>query len=156
MPPDRGVVLVTVYKLLRGASALLGAAALAVVVITGHAPQLHDLVEHLSEHWTSGVSSRLSAYVLRALEAHHVWIVTAALALDGAFTSLEGFALYRGYTWGPWLVVGATSLLLPFEAVAWLRRPTLGRALLLALNALVAAYLARRALREQRAAARAL
>ena len=26
---------------------------------------------------------------------------------------LEAFALYRGYTWGPWLVVIATSLLLP-------------------------------------------
>jgi uncharacterized membrane protein (DUF2068 family) len=153
---DRGVVLVTVYKLLRGASALLGAGALVVIVVTGHAPQLHDVVEHMSEHWTSGVSTRLSAFVLRALDARRVWIVTAALALDGGFTSLEGFALYRGYTWGPWLVVGATSLLLPFELWAWLRRPTLGRGLLLVLNALVAAYLARRALREQRAAARAL
>jgi uncharacterized membrane protein (DUF2068 family) len=147
---DRGVALVALYKLVRGGSALLASVVLAVMVLTGRAPGLHDLFEHLSAHWTSGVSSQLARFVLRALEARHVWMVTGALALDGAFTLLESFALYRGYAWGPWLVVGATSLLLPVEAVAWFRRPTFGRALIALLNALVAAYLARRAVREQR------
>ena len=147
---DRGVAVVALYKLVRGASALLASVVLAVIVLTGHASGLRDLVEHLSAHWTSGASSQLARYVLRALDAHHVWIVTGALALDGAFTSLEAFALYRGYTWGPWLVVIATSLLLPVEVVAWLHKPTFGRALIGLLNALVAAYLVRRVIREQR------
>jgi uncharacterized membrane protein (DUF2068 family) len=147
---DRGVALVALYKLVRGASALLAAVGLAAIVVTGHAQGLQDVVEHLSAHWTTGASSRVAHYVMRALDAHHVWMVTGALALDGAFTLLEAFALYRGYTWGPWLVVAATSLLLPVEAVAWFHKPTFGRALIAVLNALVAAYLVRRAAREQR------
>jgi len=142
---SRGVLLVAGYKLIRGTSALLAAAALAVIVLTGRAAALHTLVEHLGEHWTSALSTRLLRYILSALDGRHVWIVSGALLLDGSFTALEGFALYRGYRWGPWLVVGASALLLPFEAVAWARAPSVGRALLFCANALVAVYLARRA-----------
>ena len=151
---DRGVAVVALYKLVRGALALLASVALAVIVLSGRAPGLHDLVEHLSAHWTSGASSLFARYLVRALDARHVWIVIGGLTLDGAFTLLEAFALYRGYTWGPWLVVIATSLLLPVEIVAWFRKRTLGRALIGLLNALVAGYLAWRATREQRHAAR--
>lgn len=156
MPADRGVALVVLYKAVRGGSALLAAVALALIVVSGHARGLHDVVEHLSEHWTTGASSRLAHFVMQALDARHVWMVVGALLLDGAFTSLEGFALYRGYTWGPWLVVVATSLLLPVEIAAWVHKRTVGRALIGLLNALVAAYLARRAVQEQRHSTRAV
>ena len=147
---DPGVRWVARYKLVRAAGALSASIALAMVVLTGDARALSDWIEGLSAHWASGVSSRVAAVVVHALDAHHVWIVTGALALDGALTSLEAFALYRGYVWGPWLVVAATSLLIPFELHALLQKPTLGRALLLAANLFVAVYLARRALREHR------
>jgi hypothetical protein len=37
---------------------------------------------------------------------------------DGLFSLLEGWALFHGRWWGPWLVVIGTSALLPFEVVA--------------------------------------
>jgi uncharacterized membrane protein (DUF2068 family) len=64
--------------------------------------------------------------------------------LDGTVTLLEGILLLWGKAWGEWLVVGGLALLLPVEALGMIRRPSVVRAVVLAVNALVVAYLARR------------
>jgi uncharacterized membrane protein (DUF2068 family) len=62
----------------------------------------------------------------------------------------------RGYLWAPWLVVGATSLLLPVELVEIIRHVTLGRVGLFLANSAIVIYLARGAWRahQQHRAAR--
>jgi uncharacterized membrane protein (DUF2068 family) len=67
-------------------------------------------------------------------------------------TALEAWALRRGRPWGAWLVVGATSALLPFEIYEIWRVPRVSRIGLFALNLLICAYLARGAWRERRRA----
>ena len=67
---------------------------------------------------------------------------------DGAFSLLEGWALFHGHWWGPWLVVIGTSALLPFEVVALVRHLHPVRALLFAGNVTIVWYLARKARRD--------
>jgi len=79
-------------------------------------------------------------------------MLAAALAIDGTLTSIEGCSLWRGWWWGPWLIVVTTAAFIPFEC--WPRpSPRVGAAILLALNVVVALYLARRALRRTAGAA---
>jgi len=74
-----------------------------------------------------------------------------ALLLDGVLTLGEGWALYRRFTWAPWLVVIATGSLLPFEVFELGRRPRAGRLLIFLGNLGVVCYLAVRAARALRA-----
>jgi uncharacterized membrane protein (DUF2068 family) len=161
-PPVRSEVLqpvpavraIIVYKLARASLALLASAVLLVLALTGRAQSLRDIADELREHATSGVSSHLAAFLVTAVAPRHLWIAIVGLALDGAVTLLEGWALRRGYAWGAWLVVVMTAALLPFELAAFIHKPHVGRALLLLGNLLVAGYLAHR-VRQEHAAQRA-
>jgi uncharacterized membrane protein (DUF2068 family) len=64
---------------------------------------------------------------------------------------VESWALLSGRRWGAWLVVGASALLLPFEVVALVEKPALGRVLLLVINALIVGWLLLHAVRKHRA-----
>jgi uncharacterized membrane protein (DUF2068 family) len=72
-----------------------------------------------------------------------------ALLADGVVSLVEGWALYYGHWWGPWLVVCTIGSLMPFEVVALARRLTVVRAALLLLNIAIVWYLARLALAER-------
>lgn len=66
----------------------------------------------------------------------------AALAwVDGVSTFVEGLLLLSGSAWGEWIVIAGLGVLLPFELIAFVRRPRLIRALFLFANAAVVAYL---------------
>lgn len=148
---DWGLTLIIVYKVFRCVAAWLVAILLAAYISTQRIQLLRDLVDKLTAHLTSGVGNELGHWMERALVAQNAWLVVAGLSLDGAFTLLEAVALIGGYNWGPWLVVIGTSAFMPFEALAWLRHPSIGRALLLVLNGLVVVYLARRVIRRRAA-----
>jgi len=139
-PALRAIVL---YKLARGGLSLLAALVIALLVARGGAGSLEALAHALREHWTTGVSGHAAAWLLQVLDVHHAWLAVAALALDGALTTLEGYALRRGQRWGYWLVVLVAAAFVPFELWSWLHTPTLGRALILLANVAVAVYLAR-------------
>jgi uncharacterized membrane protein (DUF2068 family) len=142
---------IILYKLVRGGLALLASLALAVLVLHGGIDSLPHVSMLLREHWTTGVAGHAAKLVLHALDGKRAWLAVIGLALDGTITMIEGMALQRGYRWGAWLVVGMASVLVPFELVHLVRRPTIGRVLLLVANVIVALYLAQRALREHRA-----
>jgi len=63
------------------------------------------------------------------------------LILDGALSLVEAWSLHRRYAWGRWLVVGATSGLLPLELAAMIRHPTRVGAAVILLNAAVVLFL---------------
>jgi len=67
-------------------------------------------------------------------------------------SGIEGLALRAGRWWAPWLVVIATSALLPIEIWELARRPAWGRVGIVGVNLAVVAYLLREAAREHRAA----
>jgi uncharacterized membrane protein (DUF2068 family) len=145
---EPGLVIIIAYKLGKGVLWLVAAATIVVFMRLGLGARLLDLAAHLRHHATAW-SIDLANLVVRAASRRGLWVVVFALTADGATSLVEGWALWHGKWWGPWLVVVATATLLPFEVVAIARNPHVGRLTLLAVNAAIVAYLARKALRER-------
>jgi uncharacterized membrane protein (DUF2068 family) len=102
---------------------------------------------HLVQAW----SIRLADAIVRNTGRHRIYLTIAALIFDSVLTGVEARALKRGLWWGPWLVVGASGSLLPFEIMEWIHHPRITRMLLFVFNLLIVAYLARHAWRSHRA-----
>jgi uncharacterized membrane protein (DUF2068 family) len=145
---ERGVVLIIAYKLGKAALWFVLAAIIAVMTGMGLGADLLGLASHLRHH-TGAWSLELADLVTRAASRRGLWTIVVALVADGLVSVLEGWALWHGHWWGPWLVVVATGSLLPFEVVSFARRPHLVRAMVFLLNVAIVAYLARKAVRER-------
>jgi uncharacterized membrane protein (DUF2068 family) len=140
------VRVIIAYKVLKGSVGLAMALALIVLLLAHATAPLESIGARVHQHFTGAWSVELAKALLSAAEPRHLWLVALALALDGSFTLLEGWALYHAHWWGPWLVVLATSSLLPFEIAALLRKVHVGRVIVFAVNVAIVLYLARRAL----------
>jgi len=139
-PP--GVRLIITYKFVKAVLQVAGAALLFYGAAHGLSAKLGDFAERLREHAVHAWSNLFAAALLRFVHSRHSLVWTAdALLFDAALSSIEGWALTRGYTWGEWLVVGTTAFLIPFEIAALLRHLRVGRAVLLVLNVVIVAYL---------------
>jgi uncharacterized membrane protein (DUF2068 family) len=147
---ERGVVLIIAYKLGKAALWLVLAAVIAVMTGMGLGADLLGLADHLRHH-AGAWSLELADVVTRAATRRGLWTVVVALVADALMSVLEGWALWHGHWWGPWLVVVSTGSLLPFEVVAFLRHPHAVRAAVFLVNLAIVAYLARKALRERAA-----
>ena len=145
----RGLVLIIGYKLVKGVLWLVLAATILVMMQMGLGDRLLGLAAQLRHH-AHAWSLRLADLLVKASSRHSLWTIVVALIADGTVTLVEGWALIHGQWWGPWLVVVATSSLLPFEVVALARHPHVPRALILVVNLAIVAYLARTATREAR------
>lgn len=148
---ERGVVVIIAYKLVKAAVWLVLAAVIAVMTGMGLGADLLGLAEHLRHH-TGAWSLQLADLVTKAASRRGLWTIVVALVADGLMSSLEGWALWHGHWWGPWLVVVATGSLLPFEVVSFARHPHAVRAFVFLVNLVIVVYLARKALRERREA----
>jgi uncharacterized membrane protein (DUF2068 family) len=89
---------------------------------------------------------------MRSLTGKRLLWLVAALVGDSLVSGVEGWALGRGYAWGAWLVVAATSTLLPVEVIEMSYRTSAGRVILFAVNLTIVLYLLRRAMKEHHAA----
>jgi len=142
-PDAAGLGFVVGYKLVKGAAQVLVGLSLLILPRAALTDELRafalTLRHHATEAWSIAVAGRL----LRATTARHLIVVAVAILLDGLFSLVEGWALHRRFRWSRWLIVGATSCLLPFEIVAIFRHPGLGRIALFVVNLLMIAYLAR-------------
>jgi uncharacterized membrane protein (DUF2068 family) len=145
---DPALRVIVTYKLVRGGLSLAAAVVLAVLVARGGVPALQTWAHALREHWTTGAAGELAEKLMHILDVRHAWLAVIGLVLDGGITLLEGWSLQRGYRWGYWLVVAVAAAFVPFELLHWVHKPTIGRALLFLANIAVAAYLARRVMRE--------
>ncbi len=146
---ERGLVVITAYKLVKGCTWLVLAAWLGVSMRMGLEDRLLGLADHLRHH-AHAWSLEFAKVVVRAASPRGLATIIVALVADGIVSLIEGWALWRGHWWGPWLVVVATGSLLPFEVVALVRDPHAIRLALLGVNAAIAVYLVRQARREHR------
>ncbi len=137
------------YKLVKGVAQCAAAAVIAGLVLFGYGPELAELATQLRRHVAGAWSVKLANVLVALASPHRLWEIVVALVLDGALTVFEGVSLVRGYWWGPWLVVVATSSLLPFEVLALLEHRHAGRLVLLAINLAIVVYLVGRARRER-------
>jgi len=150
LPRDLGVRLIVTYKLVKGVGEALAAITLGVALKHGLTQTLHDAAAFLREHIVAQWSTHLADAMLRLLTPRHLAFVDLGLALDATLTLIEGWALHRRRWWAGWLIVVATSSLLPFEPASLARQVHAGRAVLLAINLAVVATLLARARRERR------
>jgi uncharacterized membrane protein (DUF2068 family) len=139
------------YKTVKGALQLAGGALLFALLPFGLAPWMHHAAQALRDHVTRAAGVWMAERLLRHTSVGGLEVLGAALCLDGVLTSVEGWALRRGYPWGEWLVVVATGALIPFEARAFWRRPHLFPLVVLALNLAIVVYLGHRVWRQRRA-----
>jgi uncharacterized membrane protein (DUF2068 family) len=145
-----GLRAIIFYKLGKGALQIIACAVLAILLAAGLDRELAGLDAALREHFTSGWSARIAAFVVRHLNGKVLRFGALALGADGVLSLGEGWALHRRHWWGPWVVVVASGSLLPFELYEIGKHARIGRILLFAVNAVIVAYLARRALLEHR------
>ncbi len=143
-PGRLGVRLIVGYKLAKAVASLSLGVLLLFLGSAGLALELREVAAALRQHFAAAWSVELSQALVRAAGGRHLLVVAVALLLDGMSSLVEGWALHRRYRWSRWLVVGATSAFLPFEVFELFRRPSLGRFAILAINAAIVAYLARR------------
>src|SRR4051812_20420342 len=111
MIASRSVRWVTIYKTVKAGCALFCSATLALCLLLGGGPHLHDVAVALREHAASGLAVHFADLCLLGSTHHALLLATIALAFDGSITAVEAWALRTGQTWGEWLVVLATSLL---------------------------------------------
>jgi uncharacterized membrane protein (DUF2068 family) len=142
-PPDVGLRVIMAYKLGKAALWVALATLLGLLASAGNLEHFRAAAgvvrEHLASHWSLALADAL----LSILDTRALRIVELSLAIDAALSVVEGYALWRGRRWGPWLVVVASALPLPFEAwkVAQSFRPP--RVALLVVNLAIVAYLLR-------------
>jgi uncharacterized membrane protein (DUF2068 family) len=156
MTSDRptGVRLIIAYKWLKALLQVGIAVMLFVGASRGLTTQLASLATALRAHavhaWSAAAADALLRFVARP---HDLILVATALAADAIVSIIEGWVLFRGYAWGPWVVVGATSSIIPFEIAALARHFGPTRFALLAINFIIVVYLVRRVMSGRRVAA---
>jgi uncharacterized membrane protein (DUF2068 family) len=143
-PPRGGAIglnLIVAYKLTKaGVEVVLGVLLLSLRS-AGLTEQLRAVALAIRHHTVSAWSIALAGWLTQLATGRSLRVVAVASFLDAAFSLLEGWALYRGYRWSRWLIIGSTAFFIPFEIVALTRRLSAGRVLLLTLNVAVVIYL---------------
>jgi uncharacterized membrane protein (DUF2068 family) len=150
-PRAAGVRAIVLYKTAKAVAEGVLAVVIAGLVLTGYAERTYDLAATLRDHLVHPWSIRLAEALMRSLTSTRLWWLTAALAGDAVVSAVEGWALARGFHWAAWLVVAATSLLLPVEVIELAQRTTLGRVLIFLVNLAIVLYLLKRAMKEHHA-----
>ena len=141
-PSPPGLRLITIYKFTKAALQVAAAVLLFYGAAHGLNARLAEFAERLREHAVHAWSNVFAAALLRFTHSKHSLSFTAyALLADAGLSSVEGWALSRGYTWGEWLVVVTTAGLIPFEIRALFHHLRVGRVILLVLNVAIVAYL---------------
>lgn len=143
-PMPRGLKIIVGYKLSKAVAELLGGSSIFILGSAGLAEKLATVALLARRHATEPWSITLAEKLLDESTARNVFVVAMAMLADSLVTAIEGWALYKRYTWSRWLVVATTSSLVPFEIIALLHHPHAGRASILLINVLIVVYLLRR------------
>ncbi len=144
-----GIRLIIAYKVVRGAMALTLAIVLGVAALRDGGTWLLELASALRAHFTGMWSMHLADFLVRASSPRSLGIGAAALTVDGTFVLFEAWSLRHGFRWATWLVIVATSALLPFEAYELGRGVRAGRLAFFVANLAVVIYLVRKRLAER-------
>jgi uncharacterized membrane protein (DUF2068 family) len=149
---DFGIRLIILYKGLKAVAEVALAAALVLLAATGEIATFREAAIQLKEDLASRWSLLLGRVLATLLSERGVHLLEIGLALDGIVSAVEGWSLWRGYRWGPWLVIVLTATPLPLEALGIVRNHRPSRIALMLLNVAVVVYLARSVRRARRAA----
>jgi uncharacterized membrane protein (DUF2068 family) len=148
-----GLEAIIVYKLSKAVLEALMGVFLVVLLVRGPEATAATLAQFLIDHVPSAWTFKSATLIVLSGTRKHVRVAALLLVGDAILSTIEGMSLQRGYRWGHWLVVAATSALLPIEAVELVRKGGWFRAVVLVVNAAVVAYLVRDVVRQHEHAA---
>jgi len=148
-----GLETIIVYKLTKAVAQTLVGIGAVWLLIRGAEAGAATMAEFVLEHFTGVWALKLAVLLVRAATRVHVKLLAVAMFGDAILSAIEGQALRAGRWWAPWLVVIATSLLLPWEVWELIRHPRWGRVAILVINLAVVAYLLNDAREHHRKAA---
>lgn len=137
---------IVTYKMTKAALQLLLAGTLVALGTDRVQPAVESLAALVRHHATEGWSVAIAFDLRRLVTTRRLFITCAALAGDGLLSAVEGILLKRGVPWAPWLVVGVTGAVLPWELWAIASHPRAGRLVLFLVNAAIVGYLVKHAL----------
>jgi uncharacterized membrane protein (DUF2068 family) len=80
---------------------------------------------------------------LARIDRKRLELIEAGTFVYAILHLVEGIGILRGKRWGGWLIIAATSSLVPLECYELARRPKLTRLLILIFNMAIVAYLIR-------------
>jgi uncharacterized membrane protein (DUF2068 family) len=146
-----GLEAIILFKLIKATVEVIAGGVALVLLIRGAEAGAATLAQILLEHFTGGWALRAATILVVSATSGHVKFATVAAFADATLSAVEGIALGAGKWWAPWLVVGATGALLPWEIFEIFAHPGWGRVLLLLVNIAVVIYLLRTVVRERRA-----
>lgn len=98
--------------------------------------------------------SRVGRWLQSVLSISLITRVAVLAIPDAIVSGVEAMLLWRGKSWGEWLVVVGLATLLPWELHSLVVRPSAGRIVALLANAAVVFYLVRQLVTSHRQSAR--
>lgn len=140
------------YKAIKGAIELALGLALGIALWLGEGQRLHQLALTLREDVTARVAVETAELFLRLSTPGHLAISALAVGLDGVVGGVEALLLHHRKRWAVWVVVIASSVLIPWEVFELISHFRVLRLVLLILNVAVVVYLGRQASRHLGAA----
>jgi uncharacterized membrane protein (DUF2068 family) len=142
---DAFVRLIILERLVKSAVLVVAAISLVAADRLGYLAQLAaELQEQLNLSAGRGVFISLLTWVVRELGAvlPHVTVLALGLLLYAALETTEGIGLAMHRRWAEYLTVLGTGLLIPYELMEVVAKPTPFRVGALAVNVAIVAYLA--------------
>jgi uncharacterized membrane protein (DUF2068 family) len=133
--------LIIAYKAIRGALLMLIALAMSIAVSRGQGHIFHGWATALRESVSHRLAVEAAEFLLSVATPSHLALTSLALGLDGAVGIVEAWLLNRGTRLAIWLVVCATSVLIPWELYELVAHFRPLRVVILIVNVVVVLYL---------------
>jgi len=143
-------------RIIAAERAIRGALLIAAgIYLFGH---LHSDFGKIANRWMRRLELDPNRHFLRRIVQHlhnvttsEIKIFAVAALAYGALELVEGVGLWLDKLWAEFLTVIATSLLVPLELYELVRKPSMLKAIGIAVNVLIVIYLARRLQKRVRA-----
>jgi uncharacterized membrane protein (DUF2068 family) len=139
-PPQIGLKAAAVFEALKGLLVILAGLGLLAFVHRDAQAFAERLVLNLhlnpARHYP-----RIFIEAAGRLTDARIWLFATGAFAYSALRFAEAYGLWRARPWAEWIGIVSGSVYLPVEVIALVRRPTIFKAALLVLNALLVAYL---------------
>jgi uncharacterized membrane protein (DUF2068 family) len=139
-PPQVGLKAAAVFEALKGLLVILAGLGLLAFVHRDAQAFAERLVLNLhlnpARHYP-----RIFIEAAGRLTDARIWLFATGAFAYSALRFAEAYGLWRARPWAEWIGIVSGSVYLPVEVIALVRRPTILKAALLVLNALLVAYL---------------
>jgi uncharacterized membrane protein (DUF2068 family) len=139
-PPQVGLKAAALFEALKGLLVILAGFGLLAFVHRDAQAFAERLALHLhlnpARHYP-----RIFIEAAGRLTDARIWLLATGAFAYSALRFAEAYGLWRARPWAQWIGIVSGGVYLPVEVIALVRRPTILKALLLALNALLVAYL---------------